>query len=790
MNFLHLSLLAGSAAIAVPIMLHLFGQRKPKLVDFPALRFVRQTAREQSTSWQLRHFLLLLLRVLLLAVLAFALARPRVHSAMLGSVIGIGLLAACGLFATLVAVIAFATGRPAQIRITAAVIALALWTTCGVWALQSVRNGPQVPGGDSKAPIAVAIVVDNSPSMLYNSAGETRLQAAVEFAGWILEQLPLDSQVGILSGAPVGSLSLDPTTAATQVEIIEARGQSVDLASRIRTSVELVLASELERKEVYVVTDLMTSSWPTAEADLASMLGEYSTEVLVQIIDVGKQDRSNWHLSNVELDLTTAPVGADATAEVTLTRPADATDPSATVELVYQASDPSLPAWRDGVLVTPASRVVDRQVVDFQNQSTATVRLNASKLEAGTNNYWVQLDRPDPLTVDNRRFFSIPAYSQQPTLVVASDREMARTIAALVDPYASGAAEPLAQTSQYVQLSNVELERYAVVCLYDPPAISKATVEKLMRHVTGGGGLLIVLGPQVASPTSPVSELNELLPGKLKGLDQRTGANAFFDPVALAHPIFAEFGQWVSDLNWNRFPVFTNWTFDALYPDSSVLIQYSDNQHPAVISRSLGRGQILTLTTPIPEPESRTRQLWNQLWAAEDPYPAFGLMRGAFHVLSGVDNAGANFYAGQIVGLGNDERQWPRSYTYFAPQSREFTVTAADGQLVLGAVEQPGVYYLRGRRGGPIVRSFSVNTPAGDTLLERMRPEQLDEILGAGNYRLAARRDEVESSIGQARFGRELFPMLITLVAALFLAEQAMSNRFYSVSFGRSRGAQ
>ncbi|MCA9132897.1 MAG: BatA domain-containing protein, partial [Planctomycetales bacterium] len=95
MSFLHLSLLAGLGVISVPLLLHLFGQSQPQVLDFPALRFVKETTQEQSMSWQLRHMLLLLLRILLLAALALALARPRVHSAMLGSVLTVSALGIC-----------------------------------------------------------------------------------------------------------------------------------------------------------------------------------------------------------------------------------------------------------------------------------------------------------------------------------------------------------------------------------------------------------------------------------------------------------------------------------------------------------------------------------------------------------------------------------------------------------------------------------------------------------------------------------------------------------------------
>ena len=109
-----------------------------------------------------------------------------------------------------------------------------------------------------------------------------------------------------------------------------------------------------------------------------------------------------------------------------------------------------------------------------------------------------------------------------------------------------------------------------------------------------------------------------------------------------------------------------------------------------------------------------------------------------------------------------------------------------DGQLSLPPPEQAGIYRLRGQRGGPIARAFSVNVPAADTLLARIDSEQLDEQLGSGNYRVARDRDEVQSSVGQARFGRELYPLLMVLVAGLFLGEQAMSNRFYKIKLGRT----
>ncbi len=789
MSFLHLSLLAGVAAIAVPIMLHLFGQQKPKLVDFPAMRFVVQTAREQSSSWQLRHFLLLLLRILLLAALAFALARPRVHSAMLGSTIGAGLLGIVAAVATLIAVVAFFTGRPLKVWLASTVVAICLWIGCGVWMTNSLTNGPTVPGGDQAAPIAAAIIVDNGPTLEYRSAGQTRLEQSQQFVKWLLGELPPDSRIGILSGAPVGALSLDPAAASAQVDLIRTKGATVDLASRLRTALELVTSSELERKEIYVVTDSMDASWNSAGPELKKQLDAVKNQVLLQIVDIGDSDDANWSLGDVSTDVATAPVGSTLTMQVSVKRPAASNDATATIELYAEQLDPTLPVLRDGELVTNQETVVDRQVVDFSGSNSATVNLIAPSLKAGTNNFRISLGKPDPLEIDNNRFISVPTFASQPTLVVASDSNLARYLSLLFDPYASD-QQPLIDQIQPVQLADTQIEKYAVVCLYDPPKLPATVVEKLYRHAAGGGGLFIILGPQAA--TGPQrGELDRLLPGKLSSITQH-GEGSFFDVALRSHPVFAQLNEWLVDSGdslWTGFPIYKTWSFTDLDPSARTLIRVSGSDAPALINHDLGRGQVLTLTTPLPEPENRNRDLWSLLWVGESPYQSFALLVGAYNHLSGAEHLGATFSAGQSATLPNDVRRWPSNYSLYAHSlATPVRISAPDGIVDLPVLDSAGVYYLRGQRDGPVVRAVSVNVPSSATVLSRADESFLDETLGADNYRLAHNQDEVTSSIGQARFGRELFPMLITLVAGLFLAEQAMSNRFYSFSFAPTRG--
>lgn len=106
----------------------------------------------------------------------------------------------------------------------------------------------------------------------------------------------------------------------------------------------------------------------------------------------------------------------------------------------------------------------------------------------------------------------------------------------------------------------------------------------------------------------------------------------------------------------------------------------------------------------------------------------------------------------------------------------------------LGSFDNPGIYRMRGLRGEPVARGFSVNTPSRDTMLQRLETDELAELLGEGTFRLARTHRELESSIGTARYGVELYPLVMLFVMALFVIEQAMSNRFYQIRFRRYAG--
>jgi len=85
LSFLSPLFLVGVAAAAIPIAIHLFYRRTEPVIEFAAMRYLRQAPVEESRRRRLRELLLLALRVTALVLLALAFARPYLAGAAVAS---------------------------------------------------------------------------------------------------------------------------------------------------------------------------------------------------------------------------------------------------------------------------------------------------------------------------------------------------------------------------------------------------------------------------------------------------------------------------------------------------------------------------------------------------------------------------------------------------------------------------------------------------------------------------------------------------------------------------------
>src|SRR2546423_1470117 len=79
-SLINTGLAAGATLAALPVILHLFMRQTPKHIIFPALRLIRERQKRSKKKLRVKNWLLLLARMALLALMALALARPRITS--------------------------------------------------------------------------------------------------------------------------------------------------------------------------------------------------------------------------------------------------------------------------------------------------------------------------------------------------------------------------------------------------------------------------------------------------------------------------------------------------------------------------------------------------------------------------------------------------------------------------------------------------------------------------------------------------------------------------------------
>src|SRR5437763_12992755 len=77
---MHPILFLGAALVGLPILLHLIMKQEPRRLPFPAFRFLKQKLKTNQRKLRLRHFILLALRMLLIALFCLALYQPTFKS--------------------------------------------------------------------------------------------------------------------------------------------------------------------------------------------------------------------------------------------------------------------------------------------------------------------------------------------------------------------------------------------------------------------------------------------------------------------------------------------------------------------------------------------------------------------------------------------------------------------------------------------------------------------------------------------------------------------------------------
>lgn len=645
--------------------------------------------------------------------------------------------------------------------------------------------------GDQEAPVAAALVFDTNPRMQYRHDNQTRLEVAQETAEWLLPQLPAESDVAVVdSRTGTAAFAVDIGAARHRVERLDAGMMSQPLALAIESAVQLVGESSKPRKEVYVFTDLSRAAWSRdAMRVMAARLKE-QTGIGVYLIDVGVTEPSNFGFGETRISAQVLSKNSPLviTADVLHSGPGG----ERTVELFLVDRERG------------KAEIRGRQSIDTGAGGAQRVEFQLRGLAAGIHQGYLKIAGADALDCDNTHWFTVAVRPAWRVLVAAprdaagNPRDYALFFSEALAPYAiriKGEAAFECEVVGFDQLAERPLDEYDAVCLIDPRPLEPDVWQKLHAYVSAGGGLGIFLGRN-ASPVESFNEpaAQELLPGKLA---RQWRSDVYLAPDGFAHPVLAKFRS--LEVAWQLLPVFRHWQLDELADGAATVVVFSNNQ-PAIVDRPVGRGRVLTMTTPISDAASRPGQRgyvpWNLIPTGDDKFPFYLLANTMAEYLVGAGTKRLNYTAGSTAVVPLDEGERRPIYVLTTPRGDQIRTPPSEGQdaIIVTSTEEPGNYRIQAGGGRQEVDlGFSVNLPASVSQLDRVGQDDLEAIFGETPFRLARSRDEIDRSVSAARVGRELFPYLIVILVLVLGCEQTLANRFYQdydTSMKRSRAAQ
>jgi hypothetical protein len=255
MSFIHYGILYGLILAGVPLLLHLIARQKPKILRFPAFRFLQQRHRSNRRKLRLQHLLLLLMRMGLIAALCLALAGPKLKSSP--------------------------------------------WSFSGERAVSAV------------------LVIDTSPSMEYSSSGVTRLDEARQRARELLEEMSDGSQVAILDSGEDNSGGdwLSPSLAGPRLDGLRTRpaagavNHAIDRGFRLLA--DLAQGDDVPPRFLYVFSDRTRASWdgfrPTCPEGVHAVF-----------VDLGVETPRDLAIDRLEAEPPAVNAGAPMQLRVTL----------------------------------------------------------------------------------------------------------------------------------------------------------------------------------------------------------------------------------------------------------------------------------------------------------------------------------------------------------------------------------------------------------------------------------------------------------------------------------------
>lgn len=450
MTFLSASLLFGLLAAAVPVIIHLLHRQRTVPVQWGAMQFLIESQLQFRRRRRVDHWLLLLARMAMLALLAFLLARPLLSESRFNPL-------------------------PAQGATDVAVVV-----------------DHSLSAGRRAAAAAEAAAPAGEPSVF---------ERGVEMVDSVANRLrPNDTlSVVLAEHRPNTTFTPLPIRSGGANDVVEKLRQlkpgqtAAAVPDAVQAARELLARGPNAQKVILVVTDAQRNAWKIDDAPAwAGALGDRASAASPKVYCLPvAAEPSAGDVAVGELAIEPSVVGVKRPAQVAAT---------------LANAGPGDVAALGATLIVNGKEVGRQSVADLKAGSSRTVRFDHAFADAGSNAVQVRAEVDDALEADDVALAAVNVRQRLPVLVI--DGQLTGAGGFRASQYLLAAMQPVALTSQaadtliqpkVVHAGAAEAEKlddYDAVVVNDVPQLSVTAVENLAAYARSGHGVWVILGPR------------------------------------------------------------------------------------------------------------------------------------------------------------------------------------------------------------------------------------------------------------------------------------------------------
>lgn len=488
MSFLSPLFLIGALGATIPVAIHLYKKKQTVIYEFAAIDFILQAQNRSLGGTKFRNILLLILRSLLIAFIAMAMAKPFIANDL----------------------------------------------------------GKGFASYNNTIPTANVFVIDDSFSMGYKYDGKSLFEIALENGNTILDSLGVNDEVAVIFNSEIleggldglSELSLKKSVVKDRLEAASISHTTTDMWAALEAAKRVLSLSSNEVKRVFVFTDLTENGWLIDDKDekldevdagvnvKTPILGKFTgfdDKTSIHIMDVSNQlQMDNICISNVEVDEVAANGQREFNVKLTINNFSSLKVPKLTVIIFIDDK-----SYAQGFIdIDPWSTEIKEFLCKVESDKLYSCRAEIAE---------EQVEYIDNLETDNVRHFMLSGKRLINLLIVDGDPGVNRYksesfyLEKVLHPALGIPSNIKFRIMNTSEFESEDLKGVDLLVFCNVESISITRIRQLEQFVANGGAMLMTLGDKVKADYYNKNFAN-VIPYSLRGINE-IGSGSLFKNV-------------------------------------------------------------------------------------------------------------------------------------------------------------------------------------------------------------------------------------------------------------------